>query len=315
MRFSQFELRPSRETHSGRTIGTAVPIDGTLPCSSPPRDCYSADPVASRRRLYNRRPRVSDSQTSARSRAEETERVPKCPTRVSSQFPPRKRGRRHDASSSSLRSVISAVCDRVSLLHRALSELPGVWRPPRHSSKIAIFGLRSPRRCSDKMVGSNGTMIAIRLVRSKLRKREEHSNSVHPADVVLQTTPTNNNNNANTVTNNTTTTTATSPAQQNNNCVVQQQQAPVATQQLPADPYAYRGQFLWHYTPPPPSQHMYSNNQVGEEFCDAFTFALVFRVSERSIEFAFHRVCIPVLSIGKTNRRSSPALRRLELFP
>lgn len=109
------------------------------------------------------------------------------------------------------------------------------------------------------MVGSNGTMIAIRLVRSKLRKREEHSNSVHPADVVLQTTPTNNNNT-------TTVTTATSPAQQN--CIVQQQQqqTPVATQQLPADPYAYRGQFLWHYTPPPPSQHMYSNNQVGFEF-------------------------------------------------
>lgn len=30
------------------------------------------------------------------------------------------------------------------------------------------------------MVGSNGTMMAIRVVRSKLRKREEHSNSVHP---------------------------------------------------------------------------------------------------------------------------------------
>lgn len=39
------------------------------------------------------------------------------------------------------------------------------------------------------MVGSHGTMIAIRLVRSKLRKREEHhSNVVHPeAATVVQT--------------------------------------------------------------------------------------------------------------------------------
>lgn len=79
------------------------------------------------------------------------------------------------------------------------------------------------------MVGSNGTMIAIRLVRSKLRKREEHSNSVHPADV-LQTT------------------------------------APVATAQPPvpqalqADPLTYQGQFLW---PPPPQPYLYNNDQVG----------------------------------------------------
>ncbi|KAK1120439.1 hypothetical protein K0M31_012419 [Melipona bicolor] len=37
------------------------------------------------------------------------------------------------------------------------------------------------------MVGSNGTMIAIRLVRSKLRKREDHSNAVHPEAAVVQT--------------------------------------------------------------------------------------------------------------------------------
>lgn len=34
------------------------------------------------------------------------------------------------------------------------------------------------------MVGSNGTMMAIRIVHSKLRKREEHSASVHPAEVL-----------------------------------------------------------------------------------------------------------------------------------
>lgn len=38
-----------------------------------------------------------------------------------------------------------------------------------------------------KMVGSTGTMIAIRLVRSKLRKREDHSNVVHPEPAVVQT--------------------------------------------------------------------------------------------------------------------------------
>lgn len=41
-----------------------------------------------------------------------------------------------------------------------------------------------------KMVGSNGTMIAIRLVRSKLRKREDHHSStdaVHPEATVVQT--------------------------------------------------------------------------------------------------------------------------------
>lgn len=39
------------------------------------------------------------------------------------------------------------------------------------------------------MVGNNGTMMAIRIVHSKLRKREEHSASVHPAEAVLQTAP------------------------------------------------------------------------------------------------------------------------------
>ncbi|GBP38314.1 hypothetical protein EVAR_29258_1 [Eumeta japonica] len=34
------------------------------------------------------------------------------------------------------------------------------------------------------MVGNNGTMMAIRIVHSKLRKREEHSASVHPAEVL-----------------------------------------------------------------------------------------------------------------------------------
>lgn len=84
------------------------------------------------------------------------------------------------------------------------------------------------------MVGSNGTMIAIRLVGSKLRKREEHSNSVHPTDVVLQTQPTN---------------TPSVPTQ------------PVATQQLPADPYMHRGQIHWQFPPPPPKP-LYNNDQV-----------------------------------------------------
>lgn len=88
------------------------------------------------------------------------------------------------------------------------------------------------------MVGSNGTMKAIRIVRSKLRKREEHSNSVHPTDVVLQTSPTNNN----------ITTNNTNPLNQQ---VVN-----------PAEQLAYRGQFLWQTSPPPPSPCLYNNSQV-----------------------------------------------------
>lgn len=82
------------------------------------------------------------------------------------------------------------------------------------------------------MVGSNGTMIAIRLVRSKLRKREEHSNSVHPTDVVLQTAP------------------AATPAAP---------QPPANVLPQAADPLPYRGQFLWQFPPPQP-QYLYSNN-------------------------------------------------------
>lgn len=95
------------------------------------------------------------------------------------------------------------------------------------------------------MVGSNGTMIAIRLVRSKLRKREEHSNSVHPTDVVLhQTTPA-----------------ATALANQ----------TATAPQALQPDPLAYRGQFLWQYPPPPPQPYMYNNDQVDIAYCQQST--------------------------------------------
>lgn len=95
------------------------------------------------------------------------------------------------------------------------------------------------------MVGSNGTMIAIRLVRSKLRKREEHSNSVHPVPdtattVVLQTTqvPTT------VTTNGTTPVAANQPQRTENN-----------------DPLAYRGQFLWQFPPQPAERFLYSNEQ------------------------------------------------------
>lgn len=51
------------------------------------------------------------------------------------------------------------------------------------------------------MVGSNGTMIAIRLVRSKLRKREDNANdhqvNSEPAVVQTATSACNNNNNIN----------------------------------------------------------------------------------------------------------------------
>lgn len=91
-----------------------------------------------------------------------------------------------------------------------------------------------------KMVGSNGTMIAIRLVRSKLRKREEHSNSVHPVtDVVLQTA---------------TTTTQVQGVNNNN-------QSSPGSHVLQSD-LTYRGQFLWTQPPPPVQQYLYNHNQV-----------------------------------------------------
>lgn len=87
------------------------------------------------------------------------------------------------------------------------------------------------------MVGSNGTMIAIRLVRSKLRKREEHNNTVHPTDVVLQTA----------------TTTTPLPTQPSTIVVSSQ-----------TEPVPYHGQVLWQFPPQP--QHLYSNNQVRKNF-------------------------------------------------
>ncbi|XP_015840690.1 uncharacterized protein LOC661830 isoform X5 [Tribolium castaneum] len=80
------------------------------------------------------------------------------------------------------------------------------------------------------MVGVIIVLLAVTI--SKLRKREEHSNSVHPADVVLhQTTP------------------------------AAATQTPTAPQALQPDPLAYRGQFLWQYPPPPPQPYMYNNDQ------------------------------------------------------
>lgn len=96
--------------------------------------------------------------------------------------------------------------------------------------KIAILKLFDSPHPKDKMVGSNGTMIAIRLVRSKLRKREEHSNSVHPADVVQTAGPA----------------APSSPPQA-----------------FQSDTLTYQGQFLW---PPPAQPYLYNNDQVGPAF-------------------------------------------------
>nr|CAH7730085.1 unnamed protein product [Callosobruchus chinensis] len=68
----------------------------------------------------------------------------------------------------------------------------------------------------------------------KLRKREEHSNSVHPVtDVVLQTTPANNQINSN-------------------------GQGHTAPQVLQTE-ITYQGRFLW--TQPPPPTYLYNHNQ------------------------------------------------------
>lgn len=102
--------------------------------------------------------------------------------------------------------------------------------------KIAIFKF-FPHHLKSKMVGSNGTMIAIRLVRSKLRKREEHSNSVHPADVVQTAGP-------------------AAPSS-----------TPSVPQALQADTLTYQGQFLW---PPPVQPYLYNNDQVSISVVQSF---------------------------------------------
>lgn len=102
-----------------------------------------------------------------------------------------------------------------------------------NSLKIAILNYNNNNPADptkSTMVGSNGTMIAIRLVRSKLRKREEHSNSIHPADVVQTAGP-------------------AAPSS-----------TPSVPQALQADALTYQGQFLW---PPPVQPYLYNNDQVG----------------------------------------------------
>lgn len=118
------------------------------------------------------------------------------------------------------------------------------------------------------MVGSNGTMIAIRLVRSKLRKREEHNNSIHPADVVQTTTAGS---------------AATSPSSQ-------QSSTPPQALQLQADTLTYQGQFLW---PPPVQPYLYNNDQVGSSqisFCSLLRNGGCWCRRHRCVLFNFRRV-------------------------
>uniref|UniRef100_A0AAR5QHK2 Uncharacterized protein n=1 Tax=Dendroctonus ponderosae TaxID=77166 RepID=A0AAR5QHK2_DENPD len=88
-------------------------------------------------------------------------------------------------------------------------------------------------------------IILLAITINKLRKREEHSNSVHPVPdatttVVLQTTavPT------------TVTTNGTTPV-----AATQPQRAE------PNDPLAYRGQFLWAFPPQPADRMLYNSEQ------------------------------------------------------
>jgi len=74
---------------------------------------------------------------------------------------------------------------------------------PGSRSKAPAMWANKLRVLLNKMAGSNGTLIAMRMVRSKLRKREESNNNnnnnnnsrrhgnnaVHPQDGVVATTP------------------------------------------------------------------------------------------------------------------------------
>ncbi|XP_018572100.1 uncharacterized protein LOC108911607 isoform X2 [Anoplophora glabripennis] len=84
------------------------------------------------------------------------------------------------------------------------------------------------------MVGVIIVLLAVTI--SKLRKREEHTNSVHPVtDVVLQTTP----------------------AATHISAAIQ---PPPPPQVLQSD-LTYRGQFLWTQPPPPTTQYLYNHDQ------------------------------------------------------
>lgn len=97
--------------------------------------------------------------------------------------------------------------------------------------------------------------MAIRIVRSKLRKREEHSNTVHPADVVLQT-PT--------------------PVQPNNQ-----------TCNPPPEPVAFRQQPLWQFPPPLPQPYVYANDQVWNFHLTIFSLCLNISITLDLLFFPF----------------------------
>ena len=99
------------------------------------------------------------------------------------------------------------------------------------------------------MVGSTGTLLTMRLVRSKLRKREESSSpvSMEAAQVQHSSTEQHNNNNNN----------------NNNNHHQQQQQQ--QQQQTIATPIAYRQNpsSVWVFPPLPPQPNIFcTNSQV-----------------------------------------------------
>uniref|UniRef100_A0A6V7HUW7 Uncharacterized protein n=1 Tax=Bracon brevicornis TaxID=1563983 RepID=A0A6V7HUW7_9HYME len=126
------------------------------------------------------------------------------------------------------------------------------------------------------MVGSNGTMIAIRLVRSKLRKREDHGNDVPEQPSVVQTaTPA-----VSTVVSTTTTTngqTIIATGDIRNNGIVNNG-ANIPPSELTNGiatidgnttfvPEAPTEQFIWQFPPPyppltPPPQYTLYNDQV-----------------------------------------------------
>lgn len=124
-----------------------------------------------------------------------------------------------------------------------------------------------------KMVGSNGTMIAIRLVRSKLRKREDHSNAIHPEPAVVQTATTPP---VSTIVSSsypvegccTQTSTTTMSTDLGNNTSIEQDT--VYASANPTD------QFVWQFPPPyppphTPAQYALYNDQVGKT---VFSFSL-----------------------------------------
>lgn len=181
---------------------------------------------------------------------------------------------------SKLSSILESLTELIIALTSSRIKNSGVDNYSKFCEVVENKLARLYRNCR-KMVGSNGTMIAIRLVRSKLRKREDHHSSasaVHPEAPVVQT-----------ATSHMTIGTSAHP----DDCCTQISTATTTTDVCDGHVYATAittattpsanpvEPFAWQFPPPYPPPHMPSaqyalyNDQVGTLFVLIFYHLLI----------------------------------------